>query len=375
VLGRLRASPWLRGALLAVVLGWCAYGLSAEWPQAHHALSHLHWFPAVGATIAATTGSFCLMLSWRAILDDLGSPLPLPAAIRVMFVAQLGKYVPGAVWAFAAQVELGRDYKVPPRRGATAVMVALVVTLGVALLTTSVTLPIVSAGAAHRYLWALAATPVVLICLFPPVLTRLLDRALVLLRRPALEQRPTVRGLARALGWTSLGWLGWGLQAWLIVHAVPAKSPVSLPLAFGAYALAWAVGVMVVVFPGGIGPRELALIAALAPVMSKGSALVVAVVSRVAMTVSDLVLGGTGMMIGRRRGMAAVASAAALGDAAANSVIPLGTGRSRGGRHRRPGQPSRDPMGSMVAGHRGRRVQAPGLSEAAAEPVAGSPGG
>ena len=32
-----------------------------------------------------------MMLAWRALLADLGSPLPLPAAIRVMFIGQLGK--------------------------------------------------------------------------------------------------------------------------------------------------------------------------------------------------------------------------------------------------------------------------------------------
>jgi hypothetical protein len=61
-----------------------------------------------------------------------------------------------------------------------------------------------------------------------------------------------------------------------------------LPIAAGAYALAWSVGFVLIPFPGGVGPRELAFIAALAPVMPRGSAIVVAVVSRLVLTIADL---------------------------------------------------------------------------------------
>ncbi len=44
------------------------------------------------------------------LLNDLGSPLPPAGSLRVFFLGQLGKYVPGSVWPAVAQMELGRDY-------------------------------------------------------------------------------------------------------------------------------------------------------------------------------------------------------------------------------------------------------------------------
>jgi uncharacterized membrane protein YbhN (UPF0104 family) len=70
-------------------------------------------------------------------------------------------------------------------------------------------------------------------------------------------------------------------------------------LALGAYALAWAVGFLIIFVPGGIGPRELALIAVLAPVIPSASALVVALASRVVMTAGDLAWAGVGLAVGR----------------------------------------------------------------------------
>jgi uncharacterized membrane protein YbhN (UPF0104 family) len=299
MLNRLRSSPWVRTSLLALVIAFCGYGLYVEWPQAHTALARLHWYSVAGAALAAAAGAGCFMLAWRALLADLGSRLHVRTAIRIMFVAQLAKYLPGAVWAFAAQVELSNDQQVPRRRAASSVVTALAVTLGVALLVAAIALPLTSSSAARHYWWALAVTPLVLIGLYPPVLGRLLDKALSLIRQPQLERRPSARGLATALAWSALGWLLWGLQAWLLVRDMTGSSTQVLLLSIGAYALAWSAGILIVVFPGGIGPRELALVAALAPIMPRAAALVVALVSRVVMTASDLAWGGTGIAIGR----------------------------------------------------------------------------
>ena len=156
---RLAQSPWLRGGLLAIAAGLAVYGLASQWPQVHAALAKLDGYDVAGAAVSVIAGLGCMLLAWRALLADLGSRLPLSAAIRVMFVGQLGKYVPGAVWAVAAQVELARDYDVPRRRSATASLVGMATTLVVGLIAAGIMLPLTSAHAARHYWWVLAITP------------------------------------------------------------------------------------------------------------------------------------------------------------------------------------------------------------------------
>jgi hypothetical protein len=74
-----------------------------------------------------------------------------------------------------------------------------------------------------------------------------------------------------------------------------------VPAALGGYALAYSAGLLLIVLPGGIGAREVILIAALAPVTSHGVAIAVALAARLVSTVSDLVCGALGLAIGRRR--------------------------------------------------------------------------
>ena len=295
----LAASRWVKLGLLAITLGFCGYGLYAERANMAAALHHLAWYSGVGAADAVIAGLGCMMLSWRTLLADLGSPLPLRAAARILFVAQLGKYVPGSVWAMAAQVELARGHEVPRRRSASATVVAMLVTLATGLLVAAVALPLSSGAAARQYWWALALAPPALIALYPPVMGWALDRALRLARRPPLERRVSGSGVLRAAAWALAGWAFFSVHAWLLVAGVTGKGVSVLPIAAGAYALAWSVGFVLIPFPGGVGPRELALIAALAPVMPRGSAIVVAVVSRLVMTIGDLVWAAVAFGLGR----------------------------------------------------------------------------
>ena len=300
-LARLLGDPKLRLVLLVVVLGCCGYGLYTEWPQVVPALGRLRWYAVALSLAAAMTGTSCQMLAWRTILADLGSPIPVRAAGRISFVAQLGKYVPGGFWAVAAQVELGRDYRIPRRRSLAAVLVSLVVTLGSGLAVALATLPFVSPGLARHYWWVLAIVPLVGIGLCPPVLGRVLDRALTLTRSQPLEAWPTWRGLRRAVAWNLVSWLLLGSQVWLLVTDMGGTRPASVLVAVGGYALAFCAGMLLVVVPSGIGARELILALALAPVLLHGAAIAVALTTRGISTVSDVVLGAVGGLSGRRR--------------------------------------------------------------------------
>jgi glycosyltransferase 2 family protein len=322
-LRRLAGRPWVRLTLLAVVLGCCGYRLHSQWPQVTSALGRLHWYSISLSIAAAVAGSACMMLAWRAILTDLGSPLPARVAGRINFTANLGKYVPGAVWAFAAQVELGHDYRVPRRRSFASVIVSLAITVSVGLALALVTLPAASPEIARRYWWALAVLPLVIAALCPPVLGILLDRMLAVLHRAPLDRRPSFLGLTKAVAWNLAGWLMLGLQVWILLPGISGLHGRTLLLCTGGYALAFSVGLMLVVLPSGIGARDLILIAALATLLPYGSASAIAIMTRLGTTVTDLGLGAVGIALGRQavRARATAAANAPSGQPAAAANV------------------------------------------------------
>ena len=304
MLTRLRRNTWVRLTLLLVVCACAGVAVHANWNQAREAVAELPLWVLPTAVLAGMLGLAAQMLAWRSLLAGLGSPLPRTVAARVMFVGQLGKYLPGSVWAFVAQVELARDWNVPRSRGAAATLVAIAVTVAVSLAVAAVALPLSSAEAARRWWWALAAAPVLLACLHP----RVLGWGIGLAARPFARFREVAEAgplrigggsVAASVGWTLVAWVPLGAHVWLLTWAVGGNALASIGPAVGAYALAWTLGLLVVFAPAGLGVREVVLVVALAPVVDAGAALVVAVLSRLVMTVADVGWAGLSLLLSR----------------------------------------------------------------------------
>jgi hypothetical protein len=259
----------------------------------------------VVAFIPVVTATFMMMLSWRVLLADLGSPLPIRSSARVFFLAQLGKYIPGSVWPLLAQVELGREHGVPGRRSGVVGIVAMVVSLLGGLLVAAVTLPLFSPHAAGRYWWVFLAVPLLLAGLHPRLFNPALARIFRLARREPPDTSLTATGLIRSLAWSIAGWAVYGVQLWLLVRDLGVTAAGALPLAIGSFALAWAVGFLIIIAPAGAGAREAALVVGLAPILKPGAALLVALISRMLFTAGDLLLALTAVLSARRHKRAA----------------------------------------------------------------------
>lgn len=280
----------LKSIFVIAALGCCLYGVVSQWASITDALSRISPPALLGSLGAGLAGLGCWMLGWRALLAGCGAPLPVRATTRIMFLGQLGKYVPGSVWALVGQVELARGYGVARTASGAATVLAMATTVATGCLTAAVALPLTSADAVRTYWWALALAPVMLTCLHPRVVTWALNVALRLARRPLLDRPVPPRAMAAAVAWTLLGWACFSVHLWLVAPSG------SVALAGGAYALAYVVGFLVIFAPGGLGAREAALVLALAPAVGQAEALVVALASRAVLTVADLLWAGVGRL-------------------------------------------------------------------------------
>ncbi len=285
-------------ALLSVSLA--AVAVVSRWSDLTHSATHVSARVLVASTLLACLALVPPFMAWRVFLADLGSPLPIKLAARPFFVAQLGKYVPGAVWPALAQAELTRRHGVSGRRSATAVALTMVaaVTAGGAF----AALAIVARGSEgfHRYWWVLAIEPILLCLAHPKVANALIDRAFTLARRPPLEHPVSGRATVVVSLWMLSTWVVYGVMTWIVAVAAGAQGTDTFLLATGGYALAWTAGFLVFFVPAGAGVRELALTVALSPVMTPGAALFVALVLRLVTTAADVLCAGAAELIHRR---------------------------------------------------------------------------
>ena len=289
----------LRVLLVMLALAFCGYSVASQWDATVQAFQQMSWIALAGALAAGLAGLFVWMLGWREFLAGLGSPLPVRAIFRISGISQLGKYVPGKVWALVTQIEMTREHKVPPERSFGSTMLAVATSTACGLAVAAVTLPLTSAEARERYWPLFLLAPVLLALLHPRIVTWALGVVFRIARRPPLERPVSLGATLRAVGWTVLGWALFGVHTWLLCNAVGGDGK-GLPfLATGAYALAFVAGFLVFIAPGGIGAREAALTVVLTPVLPAGAPVVVAIASRVLLTAADLTNAGVALLLGR----------------------------------------------------------------------------
>lgn len=277
--------------LLAVVAAVAAYVVVRDRHDLATAFREIGWGPLAGSAVLAVLGTVVLLGLWVSVLRGLGATVPMGEAWRVFFLSQLGKYLPGLVWPALAQMEAGRRWGV--RRSVMltgnllmiAVLTASGVVVGLLLLPGSIGL----AGAAGWIAWVLAAALLV-VCLWPRLLTEVVDRAFVLFRREPPRLATSPRDMTVSFAWALATWLLYGAHVWVLVHSVGGSGVDAWVAATGGIALGWALGLVAVLAPAGVGVRDAILVGVLSPLVGRSPALAVALASRGLLALTDVLL-------------------------------------------------------------------------------------
>jgi uncharacterized membrane protein YbhN (UPF0104 family) len=299
--GRARLIALLRPAIAVLVLAAIGYAVASQWSDVRRAITTLQWESVVLSLLACLAGALTSMMAWRAVLTDEGHKISPLAAARIFFLGQLGKYLPGSVFSIVLQMELAKRAGVPRARAFTTSLTWVGLSLSTGLTVGMIGFPVLAATH-HNDTWLLlAALPVAVVLSAPPILTRVVNLILRVLRKGSLPQPLSWGGVARACGWLVLTWVLLGLHLWLLAHALGAPGWGGITRCIGGMALAITAGVLFVVVPSGAGVREALIVAALAPVMPAGQALGIAVVSRGLFIASDLLTAGGAALSGLRQ--------------------------------------------------------------------------
>ena len=286
------------GLFLAVIV----VVLAGQWQEVRPLLGRLSAPSVLAAMAAVSAGIYGTFLSWRAGLTDLGVRLHVVGGMRVFFLGQLGKYLPGSIWPAVTQMRLGRDYQVPQRASGAAVVVFMLMVIGTGLLVGVPVIPLLGAGATDEYHWLVLVLPLAMVLVAPPVLNRLIALALRVARRPPLPAPLSFGGILRVAGWSIGAWLLYGVQVFVLARQLGADGGWLLLLqCTGAFAVAFASGPLLLVVPAGAGVREAALLLLLGPTITAPRAAVIAVVSRLLFIVGDLAWGGAAVLAARPR--------------------------------------------------------------------------
>ncbi|MGY4720664.1 lysylphosphatidylglycerol synthase transmembrane domain-containing protein [Naumannella huperziae] len=303
VLGRavgVLRSTWVRVGFLVVAFGLGAWAIVRYRDQLGAAFEQMAPGPLLAALALSVLHVFLTMCAWRVILGGLGSPLPLGDAASMYGVGQVGKYIPGGVWNYLAAAELGADRQVPRRSSVAAMAIATMLNVLVALAIGSLTFVLAPGPLLRDWGWLVWCFVPLLLCLFPPVLNRVIGLAFRVFRLKEPPRPLGYRTLLVATGLAALAWICAGLQLWFLAGDLGLPpTPRNMVMTVSVSALAWAAGLLFLPAPAGVGIREGVTTLALLGALPEGAILLLVLVSRLLLVASDLLFALAGLVITR----------------------------------------------------------------------------
>lgn len=218
------------------------------------------------------------------------------SAARLFFQSQLAKYLPGSVWVFPARVFLLQKAGLSLPAGSYVLLLETA-----ALCASSLLIGVVGFANFPTKLiaWRPGLIVVALIGIVALLILRnrpaWLFRVLPAKWRPAKKTQEPIRisAFASLLALTSLAasWTLSGLTFYFVLRSLGSNlGPADIGPIVSAFSLAWLLGFLVVISPGGIGVREAVLIFLLGATLGATQISVAAVVARLLWSACELML-------------------------------------------------------------------------------------
>jgi glycosyltransferase 2 family protein len=230
-----------------------------------------------------------LITAWRLLLRDWGQQLAAFTAARIWTIANLGKYIPGKIWAIAGLALMAQKEGIAPWTAtASAILLqALAVGTGV------IVVGLAGTGVlAQRYpwtepaLWALALVSAIAVgLLVSPGINRYLTRRML---HGADAGSPRPRAVLFGIMVNLIAWAGYGCAFWLLQRGSIPSAQLSVSTAIGSFTASYLAGLLFLLAPGGLLVRESFLVLLLEPSIGLGAAGALAVASRLMLTLTEV---------------------------------------------------------------------------------------
>jgi hypothetical protein len=288
----MRVAQWTFAILVVV---FASIAISKRWDMIGGRVATLgvDWIQLIEASLLVFAAYAVLIETWRRVLAAWDTKLPWWTAARIWFAASLGKYIPGNLWSLAALGVMARETGASPVAAAGSSIIVNVFNL-----VSGLVLVLIFAArlVPHAAVFAVAAiVSIAGVLAAPRWLPALVRLACRFTKRDIPLPVIPAKTVWLSLAGTAFAWCAYGAAFRLFAVAILGDSAVhgSVVLYIAAYTAAYIVGFITLIAPAGIGVREAGIWEGL-PLLgltTYGDAVIVAVISRLWLTVLEVIPG------------------------------------------------------------------------------------
>ncbi len=266
-------------SLKVVIVGVLIYFLFRQVSNHWEEIKQYHWtidYQYLILSILVGLFTFSIMATvWKKIIGTFGFKLRIRDAFRIVYLSDLGRYIPGKIWQLFGILYLAKQKGIPPEQAGASFVLVQMFAIPASFLVFVICAQIESAllidqigflGEKASYFLTGSMIAICLVLIFwPSGILKIGNWLLRRLKRQEVKFRLDKKvAMTIFLGYC-IGWTCYGTAFWLFVRAVTADSNISPVVCIGLFNAAYQIGYLTLVAPGGFGPRELVMGTMLTP--------------------------------------------------------------------------------------------------------------
>ena len=228
---------------------------------------------------------------WSKMLGYMGYRLRFFDAWHIYYIGNLGRYIPGKIWAVAGMAYMAEKAGIPATAAATAAVFAQVYSLLSSFVFFLIFLIFnVTYFSGYGFIWIAPVFFVIaVIFMFPRNLEPVLNYVLKKFGREPVRIGITPLAALKIITFYLLSWSFFGTAFWILITAVVGSGQVNLLFASGVWATAYAIGFLAFFVPGGLGVREGIMGLFFMNVLPVSVSIVIAGFSRLLVTIIEII--------------------------------------------------------------------------------------
>lgn len=196
--------------------------------------------------------------AWKVNLASVGEDLKFTKSLRIVALSYLPRYIPGKVWGIVGRIWISKkEGGIPGEKAGVCVVVNTAITILSRLLLALIIFPfILNDKSTEKFYLLFTLIPLFFVVLYPPIFMRVVNFGLKKLKRESVSVIPKYSQILKLLLLSLSGGILTSIGIYFLISSFyPIKPSFILPLC-GIYPVAWVIGFLSFVTPGGLGVRE-----------------------------------------------------------------------------------------------------------------------
>jgi len=233
------------------------------------------------------------VFGWKLILKRLGVPLSFVKGLKIIYYSQLGKYLPGKIWAVVGRIYLCQQLGIPASKTFLSMVLEMALTIISGILIFLVGFSIFPGlQLAINPFFLIIVIMILFIIIHPKVFTKIINIFLHLVKKSPIRIDLNFSQICGIMLYYCLMWLSLGIAFYFLINSTTFIALSTIPILAGSFSISATIGAMALFVPGGLGVRESVLAFLLSNFFPVSLAILLSVLSRIWISFGELILVG-----------------------------------------------------------------------------------